>query len=164
MIRMQLILTFLIFLTSLAQITVFSGWGFWGVSPQIWLVVVYFLYATYGWHAPPPYLLVYFVFYDLLTFSRPAFVGSLIFILGLLVFKTLIERFLGRKTMVSPVFFLWLNFLGLVFIKPLGQFSPGLLLASTLINLALYILVYPLLQLFKAWYCQNERPQLSLKI
>lgn len=165
MIRTKLCLILLIFLAALAQISVFSTWVWWASSPQIWLVVVFFLLNfSLNKSAAFIFLLFYFLFYDLLVFSRPAFVESLFLIMGLSVFQILLSRILGRKLIFLAVSFLWLNLLGLIYWRLGPGLTPAIFAGQTIVNLLFYFVAWPGLYLVKLWLSRNEGPQLSFKI
>lgn len=164
--RRILVLLLLTFVLALLQFSVFSAWAWGGTSPQIWLAVTFFLYLSFSDSGNSAFwfLLLYFIFYDVLILARPAFAESLFLIAGLSVFKGLIGRFLGKKILAAAVLFLWLNLLSFLYLNFGRGFDLTSFTRQLFVNLVFYLPSYPLLCLAKFWLFRNEKPQLSFKV
>lgn len=161
-----LLLALLVYLLVLAQRSVFSHWSLGLFKPQslqIMVIAVFYLVAKELEDESWWFLFVYFIFWDLLGFSRFPGLSSTVLIIFIWLFQQLRRRFLMGSITSLVVLFIFISSLDYL-LRNFPRLGFGPLLNQILLNGVFYFIFYPVLALARHLVKPDSRAQLKLKI
>lgn len=162
MTRRGFILFGLVLLASALDLAVFSNWSYGGLSPQVFVVVAFFIFFrlpnNYLWW----FIFWFYLFAELVYPPRYPGVLSLVSLTFFLLLSQAFQKFFKRSLLASWLFFFLIN--GFYFFVVQGGLPPARLLVQVFLNLLFYLALYPMLLAVTVLLRDGAEPQLRLRI
>ena len=162
MIKNILLLTLLSILSSLLQSSLLSSWSLQGAYPQIFVLILLFLYLNESEDLLWSFTAWGLFFRDLtLNHWRPG-LSALAVLLGVFLFSKIFNKFWGNGR-ISQIFFL-IFFSNLLYFLDHRKISWETFFVLPILNFVFYLTLYPVFKLVQLRLTKGNRAQMSLKL